>query len=170
VRSVNCKALTPFLDYYFFLALHYGSPAQVGIAFDIQGSASDSALGNGALVQIANAYVQRRQGSDWQSCSAYGLDGGFPYPDSDDSPGCALLAPYQEEYTASEAFDTWLMFSPPGGVWVPVSRVGWYWTGDAVDTNGGWLLVSHSNNANPTGTDTTTYPQWSQPATFSPWE
>ena len=59
----------------------------------------------------------------------------------------------------NENFTTYLMYQPPGGVWVPIQRLDWGWQGTANRTNGKWT-ANVTDFAPSTGSDTSTPPQW----------
>jgi len=67
----------------------------------------------------------------------------------------------------SDTFTTWLMYKPAGGVWVPLQRVDWSWTGHVVKNKATGMWNSATNGAQPVtgntsnpGIDVDTPPQW----------
>src|SRR5208282_2558794 len=66
------------------------------------------------------------------------------------------------EVAGTDSFCMWLMYIPPGTntVSVPLSAVRWNWSGDAVQSNGTWQLISGSGSAGP-ASDTNGFPVWS---------
>jgi hypothetical protein len=97
------------------------------------------------------------------------LDGGGPQQGgafANDSPSSALIAGEQEQ-TDSATFSTFLMyransnFRVPDGVWVPLWRVDWQWSGDAylsaADT---WSLRSGNPATTIQAQATSSYPTW----------
>jgi hypothetical protein len=51
----------------------------------------------------------------------------------------------------------WPLFKPSGGEWVPLRQVNWNWGGAASLVDG---LTSSTNTANPSDSDSTTHPEW----------
>jgi uncharacterized Zn-binding protein involved in type VI secretion len=81
-----------------------------------------------------------------------------------DSPGQSLDI-FPSNYvsvTGSGTFNMWMMFTPSGGVSVPLQVVNWSWSGSATNNGTGWSLVpgSATNSPNPAGQDTENYPLW----------
>ncbi len=100
-----------------------------------------------------------------------GLDGTFPYPESVpqvttfDNPGMGLTDPGESDALVTQTATMWLMFEPSGGQFVPLRKVSWNWGANALLEGGGWTLISESNGANPSDSDTgTTYPTWTDNA------
>jgi len=123
-----------------------------------------------------------------------GLDTHFPYPassttlypngyiwdvsgagQSGDQPGAGFATPASDNggnnwYAAfdSDTFTTWLMYRPSsGGVWVPLQRVDWSWTGNVVKNaaTGMWNSATNSNppvtgSSSSPGIPVDTPPQW----------
>lgn len=102
-----------------------------------------------------------------------GLDGGFIYGStwtppsvgSDrDSPAVGItgLPSGTTKVTASEAFTTWVMYQPSGGVWVPLSSYNWNWSETFQYANASWSLTQASPTTPPsyTGSPTDTPPIW----------
>jgi hypothetical protein len=50
--------------------------------------------------------------------------------------------------SAANTFEMWMMFEPPGGKWVPLRAVNWYWSGDATYGVSGWYVSSQSHSPN----------------------
>ncbi len=48
------------------------------------------------------------------------------------------------QVTASDQFTTWLMYRPSGGVWVPLQKYSWSWSGTMTKGTAGWSLQSSS--------------------------
>ena len=69
--------------------------------------------------------------------------------------------------TAKDLFKLYFMYMPqvPDAIWVPVGLLSWDWYGTAKTTDGGvtWTLESggHELGDNPSGGDTTEFPEWS---------
>ena len=103
-----------------------------------------------------------------------GLDGGGPMSPcfgttACDSPGLSLVHPPFIEVARYDSFSTFLMYTPQGGIAVPIYRVDWTWSADAVyasrwqfrngqlsaNTGGGWVVVQLWNADS-------SYPQWLQ--------
>jgi hypothetical protein len=65
------------------------------------------------------------------------------------------------------------MFQPdsPDSIWVPLCKVHWWWSGEAVQELGeGWILEESDCSQNPTGEDTTTYPDWTYNISMNHWD
>ncbi len=153
------------------LALHYGTPTGTGapgIKF-VNNTAIPFFPNNGFAgtfqwVQVINSYLFRyHEGTGWKRAQGGGgLDAGHPYPggtaaSTDDSPGIPLTT--ADRMIASGDFSTWLEFVPSGGHPVPLRRINWNWSGDALRSGTTWSLTSASNPV--TGNvDTQEYPSW----------
>jgi hypothetical protein len=96
--------------------------------------------------------------------------GDYPIPYAahlDSDPTIPVDSPYEQLYdcfqrcTVSEAFKMWMMFEPPGGVWVPLRAVEWSWSASAVNGAGGWVLDGPGTNTpNPPDHDEQNYAVW----------
>jgi hypothetical protein len=86
----------------------------------------------------------------------YEVTGAIP----DDSPHTLTLTSAYVRAEASNSFEMWMMFEPPGGVWVPLRAVSWSWSGSAINGPGGWALESGSNTVDPPDFETENYPIW----------
>jgi hypothetical protein len=102
------------------------------------------------------------------------LDTEHPYSSNpnitDDSPSITFFTNYLE-VAAADNFCMWLMYTPPGtnSVPVPLRAVRWNWSGDAIQTNGVWQLISGSGSAAPDN-DTNGFPTWTGVVSGStPW-
>ena len=69
--------------------------------------------------------------------------------------------------SATDSFTTWLMYQPPGGVWVPLQTVTWNWSGHVVKdkATGTWNSATNGSPAvtgytSDSGTPTNSPPQW----------
>jgi hypothetical protein len=104
------------------------------------------------------------------------LDGGGPIggggASGNDSPGSALDSGAREQ-TDIAAFSTFLMYRVNSsrygtdGVWVPLWRVDWQWSGDAyLSAPGTWSLRSGNPTATIQAQATSSYPAWT--SVFSP--
>ncbi len=113
-----------------------------------------------------------------------GLDNSFPYQgDQWDVSGLGAGADspvlYYENYNSggytgwsqvsdTDTFTTWLMYKPPGGVWVPLQSYDWTWsfTSQWSKSQNQWNLFRArpsptSGDPGYTGAVTSTFPQWS---------
>lgn len=87
---------------------------------------------------------------------------------SEDSPASALyrsLGNRSEVYDKVEvddAFRTYLMFRPKGGIWVAVALLEWSWSGEAeYDTETStWILGTNDHSASPSGSAQVAFPLW----------
>lgn len=85
-----------------------------------------------------------------------------PYPPTTvDSPLVVLEQGYKK-YSANESFTAWVMYIPEGNdvIPIPIASLDWSWSGVATKTNSIWGLTSSSNSQNPSGTATSTFPEW----------
>lgn len=94
---------------------------------------------------------------------------GFYGPDPYDAPNLGLPSSGYMRAGASSSFEMWMMFQPPGGIWVPLRVVNWSWSGSATNGPSGWGLQSGNNSPNPTDFDTETYPVWNSHFSNSQW-
>lgn len=55
------------------------------------------------------------------------------------------------------------MYTPRGANSIPVTlaTLKWYWFGEAIYTQGQWQRVIGGASTNPSGSDSTTLPEWS---------
>ena len=60
---------------------------------------------------------------------------------------------------AKDAFSTWVMYKPDGGIWVPLLKLDWGWNGEASKSNGSWLVTGTAPP--PTQTVANTPQKWS---------
>ncbi len=133
--------------------------------------------GDSVWVQKINYSYQRTltDGQTIQTASGNGLDMRFPYSSNDpnseftsDLPGvCLRRCNDSTEIIRMQAridAEMWLMFKPSGNnsIYVPLRKVIWYWSASA--TRGSDMLFTTdpnpSNSDNPSGEDTTSFPQW----------
>jgi len=66
-------------------------------------------------------------------------------------------------YTATmkDSFTTWLMYQPPGGVWVPLQKLTWSTNTTVSNTSGPWAVSSGSTVTTPSsGTSANDPPTW----------
>jgi hypothetical protein len=150
------------------LELSFGTPSKVGITnpFTLSMPSGYYNYGNTNYatewIQVIASTLHRQQTNDgsWYRKQASGvLDTEYPYPLDWDAPGIDLL-PTVLTVSASDSFDTTLMFQPNGGQWVPLRHVTWNWTGIATNGVPGWGLQTGTNAVNPPDADTTTHPSW----------
>jgi hypothetical protein len=114
----------------------------------------------------------RRQGSDClDGLYPYPFDPSFPYPCTSDSPFSLNLIAYQA-VSYSDSFQTWLMFQPSGGGWVPLRKVAWHWSGSGtMAPDGKWTLISQDHNPDPPDSDATDdFPEWTTNMDDRHWE
>jgi hypothetical protein len=73
--------------------------------------------------------------------------------------------------TAADSAEMWMMFQPPGGMWVPLRAVQWHWNGAACKgANGHWALCGNPDHStNLSDFDTEDYPVWKSNAKNSHW-
>jgi hypothetical protein len=61
---------------------------------------------------------------------------------------------------ASDRFRMYLMYTPDGGMRVPLRAVDWYWQGVGARGQSGWTLLDGSNSINPEDFPIEEYPFW----------
>jgi hypothetical protein len=146
--------------------LRFGNPTTHGIDFSSSLQLPQGFSGAAQWVQIVtvNRSFKDTSNNCWQF-SATGLDTTYPYDSAsstEDSPG-SILESDQTTQNVSDSFQMWLMFRPPGGIWIPLRVVSWGWSASArQDGSGcsGWTIVSSSKTA-VSVSDTTEHPRWS---------
>ena len=123
-------------------------------------------------VQKITSTVRRLQtnnvSGDWYRLSASDvLDTTYPYPfdagygnESSDSPSQGLGGTLYKSASVNDSFTRWLLFKPDGGEWVPLRQVNWSWSAAASLVGGTWSLTSGTNSPNPTDSDSTAHPEW----------
>ena len=77
-----------------------------------------------------------------------------------DSPQTVSLSGGYVRAEASNSFEMWMMFEPPGGMWVPLRAVNWSWIGSATNGPDGWAVESGTNSIDPHDFETEEYPAW----------
>jgi hypothetical protein len=84
-----------------------------------------------------------------------------------DSPGMELGPPLQlvaagdGNPVVPETYNSYLMFQPAGGIWVPLSVLTWYWAGYSRLENGVWSAAQDpENSVDPLGVVTANFPIW----------
>lgn len=156
-----------------YLALQYGRPGTPGILWTANATIPQGFSGAFQWVQLAYPSRRRQLSSNgtWEKVDVSGLDTYYPYPFNEDSPDTSLSNTYLEKQVNTGRVETWLMFKPSlsNSIWVPVSKIDWSWSGRAVRSGSTWTLVSGSHTQNPSGTDSTTHPQWTRLADVVNW-
>jgi hypothetical protein len=161
-----------------------------GIAWTFTATAPPGDSGYVAGTQLVNARtaftppasVPNTNGSYWlDACPLYdvakqagggagGANKTFLW-ESNDSPGINLtFASAYNLVSAAATFAIYFMYRPGGSqsIWVPLGKLNWFWRGTASRTgnplvNHGWLgPTDAAASAAPTGTASSTFPQWSQ--------
>lgn len=154
--------------------MHYGDVNTPGISFFRTITIPTGFSGINQWVQIINSQVRGLQATNgiWYLKQATNvLDTFYPYPGStstvNDTPGEGTDGPLPlKGVSASDNFSMCLMFKPTGGQWVPLRKTVWSWSGVGSLSGNNWVLTSNSNTANPTDTDLTAYPQWTNNITI----
>jgi len=150
------------------LELVFGTPTTRGITNPFTLSMPSGYYNSGNTgyftewIQVFTSSVRRYQTNDgsWYRMQASGvLDTEYPDPYDFDDPDEPLI-PGLLTVSASDSFDTTLMFRPIWGKWVPLRHVTWSWSGVATNGVRGWGLQTGGNTVNPPDQDTTTYPTW----------
>ena len=84
---------------------------------------------------------------------------------------------WTDSVAGSNSYHTWLMYQPPGGVWVPLQDITWNWGGTASLVNKVWQFPPTTSGAtfsSPTSPDANTGagnltdipPSWSHRVTY----
>jgi len=162
------------------MCLYEPTSATPGVVFSVNNCASYKC----EWVQIINNAMLTSVNPSGQACSlsfAAGLDFGGPLTytfaqDSADSPSVKLpWHPGDLEGTDSMNVSTFLMFEANNnGVWVPLWRVDWQWSGDAylpASPGTGWAFRTTPTPPPPGTTlqavQTSSYPAWNQPISLN---
>lgn len=100
----------------------------------------------------------------WRKSGANHLDTSDPYDidaQVDDAPANEDIDSDTHEF-ANVSFSMYLMYTPAGNdvIPVPLSKVSWYYTGEATRVGQTWSLGNHGNSVNPSGVDCTAHPAW----------
>jgi hypothetical protein len=66
-----------------------------------------------------------------------------------------------------EVFQTFLMYQPPGGIFVPLSVIEWYWGGQTVQANGAWGAAQNTAQLVGVAQSPTEFPVWTNNVTAS---
>ncbi len=76
-------------------------------------------------------------------------------------PSFQLVAVGDGNPVVPETYNSYLMFQPAGGIWVPLSMLTWNWAGFSQLENAVWSAPQEPENAvNPLGVPTNTFPTW----------
>lgn len=165
------------------LGLHYGIITRTpGITFSNAYSMPAGVSGTFQWVQVIDSVILRYQTNDasggWFTLAASNVsDIQVPYPytavnRTEDSPGASIgntiNGPFcdNKHLTDSRAFEMYLEFQPTtNGNWVPLRKVLWNYSGEAVLINTNcaitsWVGTNLSNNTNPADVSADTYPRW----------
>jgi hypothetical protein len=97
---------------------------------------------------------------------------GTSYTDdyTSDSPGTPLAGT-----TAKSVHDTFryfIMYKPDtvDAIWVPVAVADWSWEAEATSAAGAWTLVAKNSSTNPSGSVTTTFPEYKSNVSTNVWQ
>lgn len=124
--------------------------------FPYQVGAGTDTNGNTTLTTIQDGYVW-----DASTTGASGDTPKQPY-EADDLDGGGTD---WYESSAADSFSTWVMYRYPGGVWVPLQKLDWSWSGiEEKDVYGHWS-PSGSASAPASATDSSDPPQWNSVVT-----
>lgn len=151
------------------LGMWFGTSTVPGISFTRSMTVPTGFAGDFQWVQIWNKFRRVKQNNRWYRSQGSGLDTVYPYESgatANDSPGIIFDPAYQAA-SVDETFDMYLMFKPAdaSAVWVPLKKVSWGWSAQAVNTLSVWSLDGTPTKfANPSS-DVTTHPLWSVNAT-----
>jgi hypothetical protein len=153
-------------------ALVFDTSTDDGITFSNTMTIPNGFSGSNIWVQVIFSRIRQLQDTNliWHvetenGSSPYG-DTPIPYQGFEgpnlpaDSPNLPLPPSGYVRGSAANSFEMWMMFQPPGGIWVPLRAVNWSWSSSATNSPNGWGLESGTNSVNPTDFDTQTYPLW----------
>lgn len=124
-------------------------------------------------VQLVDEHHRRKSndGVTWQKLQGSGLDTAYPYQDgatTSDSPLTTMSSDFME-WRCNHSFQMWLLFQPSaGGIYVPLRKVTWSWTGTAIRNGSTWNLTSSTAIAN-TSEDTTEFAEWIRNVVQNTW-
>ncbi|HEX5733474.1 MAG TPA: hypothetical protein VF131_11630 [Blastocatellia bacterium] len=146
------------------LELHYGCgipPGPAGITFTSSVTVPSGFSGTAEYVQRVNSTTRTRLKTNGVRLTLQGtglLDTDFPYGLNYDSPGQGFAFD-DLQVTANDSFTMWVMFKPStaNSIWVPLKKVSWSWSGDALRSG---TLNSGNHSGNQTGVNSTDHPQW----------
>lgn len=154
-------------------ALHFGyNKGTLGINFYYT---TDTA-GNYQWVQVGHseAHILNADDGKWYKALGDGVDTFYPYTNNtalgitlksaSDSPGFGPLT-VDPEVKRSDLMTMHLMFQPFAGIhpqWVPLRKINWSWSGDAILTSNVWALAvgNPSPQCDPADANETQYPIW----------
>ncbi len=124
--------------------------------FPYQVGAGTDANGNTTMTTFPDGYIW-----DASTTGASGDTPKQPY-EADDLDGGGTD---WYESSAADSFSTWVMYRPPGGVWVPLQKLDWSWSGIAEkDIYGHWSAAG-SASAPQSATNSSDPPQWNSVVT-----
>jgi hypothetical protein len=169
-------------------ALHYGNPMGTpGIRFSLSNGSTPAGfeVNAGAWVQLVDSLLNQIQTTNgvWQTVGqvtnsvldvTFPYSGGFQPDDISDSPGQPAVPPSNYlGISVTNSFSMYLMVKPTAagnvpitnGCYVPLRVVSWRWSATAFLSGTNWVLTNNYNNPNPTGSDSTLYPQWTDNVT-----
>jgi hypothetical protein len=149
--------------------LYFATETNQGIMFQNTAAVQfpTSYTGTTQWVQIVNNSLRR---IDFPSGppsvdNQTGLDGCYPYARRNS--GRAFDSPKQGlagiVVNVNDDFSMWLMFKPntPDAAWVPIKKVDWSWTAQAILSSGQWTYTE-SHSMNPAFFDTVSFPEWTR--------
>jgi hypothetical protein len=86
-------------------------------------------------------------------------------------PGNAVWTELAVGQTAAgpESFQTYLMYQPQGGIFVPLSVIAWSWMGLTNQVNGVWSAAQNAGQDIGEAVDATAFPVWSNNQTNFDW-
>lgn len=97
---------------------------------------------------------------------------GASYADTDTSDSPATPLGGTTRKVISDTFRYRIMYKPdtPDAIWVPVAVADWFWKGTATMAGGTWTLSGADNPANPSGSATTSFPEYTSNLTSNGWQ
>jgi hypothetical protein len=86
-----------------------------------------------------------------------------------DQPSLPLLG---SSTAAEDSFSYYLMYKPdtPNAIWVPIAKAEWYWKGQAVLIGATWTLAVRDAPSNPSGDETTRFPEYTSNVSNNTWQ
>ncbi len=141
--------------------LIFGGSVFPGISFMGREMNTFGYYGRWDYIQVGHQLFRYQNASDgaWARSEGNGLDGGYPNPNVQDAPYTELPTGISK-VTASGNFTMYLAFKPSGGIYVPIRKINWDWSGAATNNSGAWSGggVAHSD---PTDAPAPTTLVWS---------
>jgi hypothetical protein len=91
-----------------------------------------------------------------------GVEGGAAELPITDAPAIYVTPEmnWSDMEVGQEVFQTFLMYQPPGGIFVPLSVITWSWAGQTVQTDGAWGPAQNTTQVVGAAQPPTGFPAW----------